>query len=59
MKSCTGAQLTTIQSLRKELGIRLLSNYEVKCMSINSASIMIDDLQKFKNTIESIKGGVA
>jgi hypothetical protein len=55
MKNCTAKQLITIQSLRVQLGLKPLDSYQVKCLSINSASVMIDDLSKLLNTIESLE----
>jgi hypothetical protein len=55
MKSCTAKQLVTIQSLRTQLGLKPLDSYQVKCLSINSASVMIDDLSLLLNTLKSMK----
>ena len=57
MKPCTGAQITMIMSLREQLGLKKLDNWSIKCLNINSASIMIEDLRtmkSLKDTLDSL-----
>jgi hypothetical protein len=48
-RDMTGSQLVSINSLRKQLNRPYLSDHNVKQMSVDSASLMIDDLQFFVN----------
>lgn len=45
-KEMTGTQLVRLQSMRNQMGLPTLKDHNVTMMSIDSASLMIDDMQK-------------
>lgn len=54
----TGTQLVRINSMRNQLSLPYLNEHNVKSMSIDSASLMIDDLQKLIARITTLDSTV-
>ena len=50
-----GKQLVRINSMRNALGLKYLSEHNVSSMSLDSASLMIDDLIYFNNGINILR----
>lgn len=54
MNPATASQLVLIQSLRGQLGMRMLGSHDIRCLNINCASVMIDDLRRILDTLNSM-----
>lgn len=54
-REMTGTQLVRINSMRNQVGLKYLSEHNVKSMSIDSASLMIDDLMFFIAKYEELR----
>lgn len=54
-REMSGTQLVRINSMRNQVGLKYLSEHNVKSMSIDSASLMIDDLMFFIQRYEELR----
>ena len=55
MKLMTGAQMITLSSMRKEVGLPPLTQHNIRNMSIDSASRMIDDMMLIRRAMDALK----